>query len=87
MAIAKRILSVWRTAEGEQKVVRTQVVVKMDIHKKMGLELGHDSLRVARVAPGGQADLKKICTGWICKKVDKVNVVCSSILFHIIHTL
>jgi C-terminal processing protease CtpA/Prc len=73
--VAKRILSVWRTAEGEQKVVRTQIVVKMNIWEKMGLELGHDTLRVARVAPGGQAEKKHVEAGWICKKVDKVPVV------------
>jgi hypothetical protein len=49
--------------------------VRINLNKKMGLEMGHDTLTVVAVNEGGQADAKKVRPGWVCKKVGKSPVV------------
>ena len=74
MAVAKRMVRVWRLAlqlaEAAEEGARKSVTVEMSLWSKMGMNLGHDTLKVANTTPGGQAEEKGVMAGWVCRRVE-----------------
>ena len=80
--VAKQIVKVWRSAlelqgeaaSGKGSVERPKsyppvVRLRMSLHKELGLMLGHETLRVHHIAPGGQACKLGVRNDWHCETV------------------